>query len=182
MTGEPLTQHCLDEIRQSAVVHISVDELGNKAADDEAAKTEEEAIIANLDAAQQLASGQDNVAEAPDEEDGDGEGEEGEDDQVLKNCRLPTPADGLLSIQELVQLHDLSRPPPASHSSTESSDSLLGQRVALGLTSLYGTHFNRLDQDQKGNYFGSPDRQRERHDDPDWTPDMPNPHLGPCFE
>ncbi|MCO5588307.1 hypothetical protein L7F22_042262 [Adiantum nelumboides] len=182
VTGKPITQHCLDEVLKSTVVHQSVDELKEKVESDDLAKVNGQEIIANGNAAQQDASGPGNEEEEDEEEEDPNEEEEGEDDQILKNCRIAKCEDALLTIEEFVQLHDLSQPPPKSEppsvdGNKDKSTDWIDHVIKLGLQSAYGDHFNNLEVDQKGNYFSSPERFRERHDDIDWTPNTPNPHL-----
>lgn len=164
MTGDALTMHNHDEVKSSSVVHSSVDE-----------GREKERL------GRQEGEGQDEDGESEAKE----EEEEGEaDDQMLKNCRLAQPDDGLLSFAELIQLHDLSQTPPSRASALDDGDRLeyVGQQAKAGLVSAYGAHYGSLEEDQSDNYFGSSGRGRERHDDPQWKPNSPNPHLGPCKE
>lgn len=182
VTGKPITQHCLDEILKSTVVHQSVDELKEKVENDDLAKVSGQEIIANGNAAQQDASGPGNEEEEDEEEEEQNEEEEGEDDQILKNCRTAKCEDGLLTIDEFIQLHDLSQQPPKSeqpslNGNKEKSNDWIDHVIQLGLQSAYGDHYNNLEVNQDGNYFSSPDRFRERHDDTEWNSEMPNPHL-----
>lgn len=198
MTGHPLTEHCLAEVRESTVVHKSVDELRAKEANDNVsfpstgngAGSTPETDLESTPASKETSGAAPNDTEG----DGEGEGEEddeeeegGTDDQMLKNCRAAHDSDGLLSFAEIVQLHDLSRPAPGQKSSpfpspSASDSSLVGQRIGCALTSAYGSAHNRLEPSQDGNYFGSAGRGRERHDDAEWKPDTPNIHLGPSVE
>lgn len=164
LIGESLTLHNWNEIKKSSVVHKSVDELKER----------------------KMELNRKTIA-AKGEEQEEEEGEEGgSDDQVLKNCRQASPLDGLLSFIELIQLHDLSQPRPSGFSTTIGSNEdglqLIGSKAKASLLSAYGSNYGSLEEDQQGNYFGSANRGRERFDDPDWTPETPNSHLGPCKE
>jgi RNA exonuclease NGL2 len=194
VTGEAFSMHCIEEIRHSTVVHQSVDELAKMVKEDVRSGSANEAIVVNGGAAQADGIGQGSVVENLQEEIDDGLGdeggaadeeEEGEDDQMLKNCRPATTQDALLTFEEFVQLHDLSRSPPSAEASEQegkADEELLSHRPASGLFSLYGQNFSNLEEDQSDNFFGSTKRWRERHDDADWSPDAPNPHLDSSFE
>ncbi|KAK0545943.1 RNA exonuclease ngl2, partial [Tilletia horrida] len=140
------------------------------------------------------------------EEEGEAEGEADEhQDRILKNCRPARPSDGLLILDELCQLYDLSRPPPSSEGGYDPNThpdarSTLTTRTAssgnspIGLQSTYGSFYNHLkaqgeeqaqeeaDGLEAGNFFGSASRGRERWNDDTWTPDSPNSHLGDGHE
>jgi RNA exonuclease NGL2 len=162
MTGAPLTLHNWQEVKSSAVVHKSVDDARER---------------------ERVENAQEGEEEGDEEEEAEEEGEKGEDDQMIKNCRHALPEDGLLSFQELVQLHDLSLPAPLSSSSEQGDGKdLIGHQVEAGLVSAYGSCFGSLEESQEENFFGSSQRGRERFDDPNWTADTPNPHLGTCKE
>jgi len=162
MTGEALTAHNCEELQISSVVHKSVDEAREKRGTDDAEDEGEE--------------------EEEEEEEEEQESEE-KDDQMIKNCRRALPEDGLLSLGELIQLHDLSQPRPQSSSShDDDSQQYIGHKPNAGLTSAYGANYGLLEESQEGNFFGSSNRGRERFDDTDWTPETPNPHLGQCKE
>lgn len=171
MTGEPLTLHNWEEVKSSSVVHASVDEAREKERSGKAAEEVEDATAP------------DEAGEGNGEEGDEGEGE-GEDDQMLKNCRHATPEDGLLSFGELIQLHDLSLAPPSRGGKDHQGEGrgFVGHQLNGGLLSAYGSFYGALEEEQEGNYFGSSGRGRERYDDPHWTADTPNPHLGPCKE
>lgn len=162
MTGEALTPHNWEELLVSSVVHKSVDEAKEKE--------------------------QSDAVEEEDEEDEDQEGpaeksEKKNDDPMIKNCRHALPADGLLSLGDLIRLHDLSQPRPQLLSSLDDDcQQYIGYTPKTRLTSAYGSNYGSLEQSQEGNYFGSSNRGRERFDDADWKPDTPNPHLGLCKE
>lgn len=182
VTGKPIMQHCLDELIKSTVVHQSVDELKEKVETDDLSKVSGQEIIANANAAQQEASGPGNEDEQEEEEEVENdEEEEGEDDQILKNCRSAKREDGLLTIDEFVQLHDINQPPPKSEPPSmddkkDAQTNWIDHIIKNGLQSAYGNHYDKVEFDQSKNFFSSPDRFRERHDDLDWTPNAPNPH------
>jgi RNA exonuclease NGL2 len=163
MTGEELTEHNWEEIQSSSVVHKSVDEAKQKGQSDDAEEDIEE-----------------------DEEEDDPEGREHDkdvDEKLIKNCRHAVPNDGLLSLAELIQLHDLSQPRPMSSAGQDvDGRQYIGHKSASGLISAYGSSYGSLMESQEGNFFGSSNRGRERFDDLEWTIDTPNPHLGPCKE
>ncbi|KAK0531502.1 RNA exonuclease ngl2 [Tilletia horrida] len=140
-----------------------------------------------------------NDGEEEEEEEGEGEAahQEEHEDRILKNCRLALPSDGLLTLDELRQLYDLSRPPPSAEGAYDPAQTP-DPRAAfsnaapltnqIGLRSAYGSYYHRLeDKDGKldgdgleaGNFFGSPTRGRERWNDPDWTT---SEHVGDGFE
>lgn len=171
MTGEPMSLHNWEEIRISSVVHKSVDDM-----------KEQEGAATGKEEGQEEEDGEgDREAEEGEEEE-----EDGEDDQMLKNCRLASPQDGLLSFEELIQLHDLSQARPSGSptgaTSHENGLLLVGRKAKASLISAYGSKYGFLEEDQEGNYFGSANRGRERFDDPNWTSKTPNPHLGPSRE
>jgi RNA exonuclease NGL2 len=177
MTGEPLTRHNWEEIKSSSVIHKSVDELKEREA---SVKGEKGAASAELTEEGEAIEGD----EEDGEEGGEEEEEEGEDNPMPKNCRHALSADGLLSFSELVQLHDLTSPLPQHNADETARDGkeLIGCQAERGLTSAYGSYYGSLETDQEGNYFGSSSRGRERFDDPHWTADSPNPHLGASKE
>lgn len=177
MVGEALTQHNWEEIQRSSFVHSSVDE----------AREKENRAIAEGVAGEDEAGEEEEGYEGEEEEEGEGEGDaEGEedDDPMPKNCRHALPEDGLLSLRELIQLHDLSSPLPSRKSGDDDGDGkeLIGHQAETGLISAYGRYYGALEKVQDGNYFGSSNRGRERADDLSWTVDTPNPHLGPSKE
>lgn len=161
MTASDISAHCRDEVQRSTVVHTSVDERrANLAVKD----------LGKLDIAGEAAApkeggeaGEEEKEEEGDceeEEEGEGEDENAEgSDQMLKNCRAAKEQDGLLSFDELVELHSASR-----------------------ASSAYGQHFGSLQEDQAGNYFGSKERGKERYDDTEWKEGQANIHLGPSKE
>lgn len=184
MTDQELTQHCMDEIKSSSVVHQTIDARVERDAAPTAPANG--APTPGIDGAQasQSEKGQAEAhdAEAADEEEGDeevdgeGDGEEGgADDQILKNCRAARPGDGLFSISDIKELYTI----PLNAGKHESSAKIdVAAPVQIqGVLSTYGA-YNADD----GNFFGSPGRGRERHDDPDWTPETPNPHEGASRE
>ncbi|UZJ53212.1 hypothetical protein CBS101457_002532 [Exobasidium rhododendri] len=177
MTGESLTLHNWEEVKISSIVHKSVDE--SKASVDKVMKEPK------LDSERDKACEEGEDVEDDEEDEGEEEKDEGADDNMPKNCRPATPSDGLLSFSELVQLHTLSNSPPGLldvDRSTSDGKDLIGCPASKGLTSAYGSHYGSLESDQEGNYFGSSNRGRERFDDPHWTTESPNPHLGPSKE
>ncbi|KAI3488025.1 hypothetical protein L1887_47995 [Cichorium endivia] len=110
---------------------------------------------------------------------GSGRGGREPDDRMLKNCRAATKEDALLSMDELLQLHDVAR--PSSGSASAQGDS--GEVTSAHLGSAYGLHYGHISEpSEDGNFFGSPERGRERWDDPDWTPETPNCHTGDSTE
>lgn len=178
----------------STVVHQSIDEKAARKAQaaasgaDVVSRGEDQAggldgASATGDEARQTIDGEDEDEEGGADEEADGEGE-GEEDHVLKNCRPAQPSDGLLSLAELTQLHDLSRPPPSGPSSIsqEAPGSLENSTIAeprKALQSAYGSAYNLVENpSEEGNFFGSAGRGRERYDDAEWTENTPNPHLG----
>ncbi|KAE8223760.1 hypothetical protein CF319_g3251 [Tilletia indica] len=197
------------EERKAGLVEITsevgaVDGMGTIKAEGAQGKKKKSELASNSNAPPVQA---DREAEEEDEEEagaeeGEGEDEEAEaeaeageehDDRMLKNCRLSRTSDGLLTLNELRQLYDLSGPPPSSEVEGNAYDaarypdprSQLDNSVkeggVVGLQSAYGSFYNRLvsssteeeddDKDglEAGNFFGSPTRGRERWNDPDWT-------------
>lgn len=200
LTGRNLTQHCYDEVSSSRVVHKSIDERRERgglsngfapgttepARDAPAAKTA--ALTAETSDAQQ---GVEEIEEAGEEEQAGEEAEEGgeADDRMLKNCRAATPQDALLSMDELLQLHNVRRPRPASQpvpdelsrSNAESDEEPVASSAHLA--SVYGLYYGHVrNPSEEGNFFGSPARGRERWDDADWTPETLNCHTGDSTE
>nr|CDI56283.1 uncharacterized protein BN887_03583 [Melanopsichium pennsylvanicum 4] len=98
---------------------------------------------------------------------------------MLKNCRAAQPQDALLTVDELLQLHDVCRPRPGSQPRRDESAQNLSHAAHLG--SAYGLHYGHV-ASEEGNFFGSPGRGRERYDDPNWTSETPNCHLGHSTE
>ncbi|GAC98908.1 hypothetical protein PHSY_006503 [Pseudozyma hubeiensis SY62] len=202
LTGRELTQHCHDEVACSSVVHKSIDERRERGGTSNgfAPGTTEPAreapanknvpamseVFDNLQKQEQT-NGEDAADEESDVEEAEEEDEEegGEpDDRMLKNCRAATRDDALLSIDELLQLHDVGRPRPASvpaQPASEASGRKGEPRSHLG--SAYGLHYGNVhDPSEEGNFFGSSARGRERWDDQEWTPDTPNCHTGDSTE
>lgn len=198
LTGRKLSQHCFDEVASSSVVHKSIDERREKGGGSNgfAPGTTEPARDAPANKAQPAMSEvfdglakqaqQDDNKEGVDEEEEDAEeaedeeGEEGADDRMLKNCRAATAKDALLSVDELLQLHDVSRPRPSS-SPAQPAESQPQASTSGHLGSAYALHYGRIPSEQ-GNYFGSPARGRERWDDEECTPETPNVHTGDSTE
>lgn len=202
LTGRKLSQHCYDEISTSSVVHKSIDERREKGnvstgfapgttepARDAPMKKALTSTEANGDSAQapkeaqqDCEANEDGVDEEEEGEAGDEEEEaEGEaDDRMLKNCRAATPNDALLSIDELLQLHDVGRPRPGSTPAQSSKKGDEHKRPHTShLGSAYGLHYGHVSEpSEEGNYFGSSERGRERWDDASWTPETPNCHTG----
>ena len=202
LTGKKLTQHCYEEVSSSSVVHKSMDErrerggssIGFAVGTTEPAR---DAPVKKADAAAaEASSGQDQAQEDAEENEDEGEGEEAEegeedeeggepDDRMLKNCRAATKQDALLSMEELLQLHDVSRPRPGSTPAEDTSADTSRQNTAspAHLGSAYGLHYGQIrDPSEEGNFFGSPARGRERWDDSEWTPETPNCHTGDSTE
>jgi RNA exonuclease NGL2 len=132
-----LDAHAREEILRSSVMHRSIDEARARA--------------------QAGIEGEDDVEEEGDdepEENGAAAGQaeekkpaapEADSDHMLKNCRAASADDGLLSIDELVQLHKLD----------------IGKAV-----SAYGSYYSHLEgESEEGNYFGVslPDWCADRH-------------------
>lgn len=203
LTGRRLTNHCYEEVATSSVVHKSIDERREKgdvsngfapgttepARDAPAQKTQpamSEVFDALPDSQEGEEKGEDDEVEGEEEEaEEEGEGEGEADDRMLKNCRAATPKDALLSMEELLQLHDVSRPRPASNPIQAPSSHTDHQRAfqASHLGSAYGLHYGHMSEpSEDGNYFGSPERGRERWDDADWTEGTPNCHRGESTE
>ncbi len=197
LTGQPINQHCLDELKASSVVHQSIDirvnaERARAKGDAQEQKKAATAAAAGSSEAQSKDASAISAADTPsnattasggekteageegEEEDempeGDPEGEEG-DDQILKNCRVAQPSDGLLSIEELQYLY---HPTPSSSSPGAGTSSTTAKTSLLSTYAAYNT--------DTGNFFGTPGRGRERYDDESWTPNTPNPHEGPSRE
>ncbi|KAN0059957.1 RNA exonuclease ngl2 [Thecaphora frezii] len=187
LTGKRLTPHCLQELRDSTVVHKSVGEKAERAraepaAADAADAAGGEAAGDNDEAADEDGEGEEGEKGEEGEEEEEGEG--GADDRMLKNCRAATAEDGLLSIEELLQLHDLSRPLPGS-TPAAAAESGLGDLEAsrLGLMSAYGSMYGHVvDPPETDNFFGTETRGRERHDDETWSEGQRNVHTGDCKE
>ncbi|EST05715.1 Endonuclease/exonuclease/phosphatase [Kalmanozyma brasiliensis GHG001] len=199
LTGRKLTQHCFDEVASSSVVHKSIDERREKGggsngfapgttepARDAPANKGQPAMSEVFDGLAKQAQLEGNEEPADEEEDAEepedeeGEGEEGADDRMLKNCRAATAEDALLSIDELIQLHDVSRPRPSS-SSAQSTETRPEASRSDHLGSAYALHYGHIPSED-GNYFGSAARGRERWDDEAWTPETPNVHTGDSTE
>lgn len=175
LTGRPLDEHAREEVARSSVVHQSIDE-----------RREREARRATGGAGAGAAAGADGADAGDGEEEGDAEGEgegegeeEGADDQMLKNCRAAQPADGLLTLAELEQLHDLSREPPSASAPDDAAPAPTAAPAArLALRSAYASGYHRLaSPSEHDNLFSSPSRGRERWDDASWQPGDPNVHA-----
>ncbi|PWZ01758.1 Endonuclease/exonuclease/phosphatase [Testicularia cyperi] len=219
LTGKTLAQHCIDELQHSTVIHKSIDERrerGNVSNGFSPGTTKpaqdipkEKEVPSNGNTNKEATeSGKarnceedeeedDDLAEIEEGEDEEEEGGGGADDQMLKNCRAATVEDGLLSLEELIQLHDIARPRPAPGSTrSEDHDSTLNEKESIleriqraceqrtaALGSCYGLYYGRASSSsEEGNFFGSPERGRERWDDANWTPETPNCHTGDCKE
>lgn len=196
LTGRKLTQHCLDEVVSSSVVHKSMDERKEKGgvsngfasgttepARDAPANKSIPAMSEVFDHLQKQVQADDQEVEQEKGAEEDEEEDEA-DDRMLKNCRVATAEDALLSMDELLQLHDVARPRPGSIPAQVTSNTAPTQ-VALSshLGSVYGLHYGSVkDPSEQGNFFGSPTRGRERWDDTEWTPDTPNCHTGDSTE
>lgn len=205
LTGRKLTQHCHKEVSLSSLVHKSIDERREKgnvsngfapgttepARDAPNTKKAEATDEGTKEQQQDVQGAEDDAdeeeAEAEEQrEEGKGEGEgEGEaaDDRMLKNCRAATAQDALLSMDELLQLHDVARPRPGSVAAQNGSS--LPQKAvhSAHLGSAYALHYGQVREPcEEGNFFGSPGRGRERWDDPDWTPETGNCHQGDSAE
>ncbi|TKY87667.1 hypothetical protein EX895_003248 [Sporisorium graminicola] len=204
LTGRKLTQHCFDEVASSSVIHKSIDERREKGnvsngfapgttepAREAPANKAVPAMSEVFDGLQKRAqeadeetAGAQDAEEAEEAEEQDDE-EEGEaDDRMLKNCRAATGEDNLLSVNELLQLHDVGRPRPGSvPSQPEASPQQVQAASATHLGSAYGLHYGSVqDPSEQGNFFGSSARGRERWDDAAWTPETPNCHTGDSTE
>ncbi|KAJ1020174.1 hypothetical protein NDA16_004454 [Ustilago loliicola] len=206
LTGRKLTPHCYEEVLLSSVVHKSIDERREKgnvsngfapgttepardapstkkaASTDEAFKEHHQDVQENDDAADEEEA--EEAEEGEEEGEGEGEGEgEAADDRMLKNCRAATAQDALLSMDELLQLHDVARPRPGSVPAQGDSTSTQDAAHSAHLGSAYALHYGHVQNpSEEGNFFGSPARGRERWDDPDWTPETPNCHTGDSTE
>lgn len=167
--GEALTQHCLDEIAQSTVVHSSVDEMASRNGQ---SGTSNNSKVNGSSLSTENENGDDDHGEDVEEE---------EDDQMLKNCRTAKEDDLLLTVEEMIQLHDFQHQPPKSQREPLQGMSLLGFQNPSPLISTYGTAFDQVEPTQVGNYFGSEGRHRERYDELD-EPSVSNPHLGSSQE
>ncbi|GAK64207.1 endonuclease/exonuclease/phosphatase [Moesziomyces antarcticus] len=197
LAGRELTPHCHGEVSMSSVVHKSIDErrerggvsVGFAEGTTEVARNlpSTKSVAPSTDSAAVEEQDQQNAEEDAEEQGEEGEGEEEEaeeeggepDDRMLKNCRAATEEDALLSMDELLQLHDVSRPRPGSARAQGDS----GEATSAHLGSAYGLHYGHMsDPSEDGNFFGSPERGRERWDDPDWTPETPNCHTGDSTE
>lgn len=167
LTGRlPIDEHGREEIRQSSVVHKSVDEKRERERQTGAAALQEEKQGQAASTCEEQESDALDEAEAEDAEGEGEEEEEGADDQILKNCRPATPSDGLLRLEELEALFDLS------------SCSVSSSTPPRHLRSAYGSSFPQLcGQDEDDNLFSTPTRGRERWDDPDWKEGDPNVHT-----
>lgn len=164
LTGKSVELESLQELLQSRVVHQSIDERERKKAEG----------LVDIDKGEDLASGSTyegdeakDVAEEQDESESGGE-EEGEgDDQMLKNCRAATAADGLLTWEELQQLH------------TISTSSEIKSSPSQHFRSAYATSYPDLEGPSEScNLFSSSTRGRERWDDASWQEGVSNnPHL-----
>lgn len=122
-----LNDHAREEILRSSVVHRSIDEARARAqagidGDDDAVEEEgDDEADGDTAAAEQA---QQKASAAP----------EADSDHMLKNCRAATADDGLLTLDELTQLHSLE----------------VGKAV-----SAYGSYFSQLEgESEEGNYFG----------------------------
>ncbi|KAE8191061.1 hypothetical protein CF328_g5793, partial [Tilletia controversa] len=194
------------EERKVGLVEITsevgaVDGMGTVAAEGAQTKKKKEGVAVDGVAkpVQEEEADEGNDEEEPDE-DGEAEAEaeaeaEEHEDRILKNCRRALPSDGLLTLNELRRLYDLSSPPPSSQTEGAAYDasscpdpregfdnSPREKGEVIGLRSAYGSFYNRLlptstpsasvegDKDglEAGNFFGSPSRGRERWNDPDW--------------
>lgn len=190
LTGQALSQHCTDELQQSTVVHKSIDDRLQQQdyksgfapgtthnAQDVPKKVG--AVEAVVQDSEQANNEEADVDEDADDVESHEEEEGGADDQMLKNCRPATAEDGLLSIEELQQLHDLSRDRP----SMQPTSQVPSATVSLALRSCYGLHYDSVsDPSEQSNMFGSAQRGRERWDDANWTPGQTNIHTGPSAE
>lgn len=167
LTGRNLTGHCIQELKDSTVVHKSIDE--KKDASPAISAPTPAAPPAATEASPQQTARQDVREDDDDDDDqadagceaGDEEGEEeegGSDDRMLKNCRAATADDGLLSIDELIQLHDLSQPRPGDPTSSGAregrSPNAPASGVNVGLLSAYGVRYGSLDPPEEDNFFG----------------------------
>ncbi|PWN53700.1 Endonuclease/exonuclease/phosphatase [Violaceomyces palustris] len=193
LTGKRLTDHCKEEIASSSVVHKSIDEKRLRLAESGKQSSPNGSGEATLGSpSDNKEADRNDSMEDVDEEEEEGEEDEeeeeegGKDDQMLKNCRPATVDDQLLTLSEMIQLHDLSRPPPDQASvipSEEGSDSLVEEEERIGLQSAYGARYGDVkDPEESQNFFGSKSRGRERYDDPDWNPETPNVHTGDSKE
>ncbi|KAL9936704.1 hypothetical protein V8E36_004772 [Tilletia maclaganii] len=171
----------------------------------EKAKADETAKANSQEVAEEEGDKEGEEDAGGDEGEGEGEPKEKEphgenEDRILKNCRPARASDGLLTLNELRQLYDLSQPAPSATGAYDPEqtpdprsnfDNSVRTKNVIGVRSAYGTYYNKLnvadkaDEEQPedgleaGNFFGSPTRGRERWNDPDWTK---SEHIGDGYE
>lgn len=171
LTGMGLDAHGEDDIRQSRVVHQSVDDREKRRREGvEAAGKVPESTTAEGPAFQSQSTDDAEDEEAAEGEEEDEEG--GADDQMLKNCRAATDADGLLTLDEIARLFDLSQPPLAAPQNGSSVS-----QVPTPVRSAYASAYRLLTSpSEEDNLFSSPARGRERWDDSEWKEGDLNVH------
>lgn len=188
LTGRGMADESLrQEILTSRVIHQSIDDREKRRAEGLAdtqkllassATETSEAEKPNGEIEGSAADG--DEAEAEEEgDDEEGEAEEAEaDDQMLKNCRAATENDALLTLDEFEELYDLSTDFAGAAASSQSRDVKASSSSSIHLRSTYASAYHLLeDPSEKDNLFSSPQRGRERWDDPDWKEGDVNVHA-----